>query len=209
MSRNNPSTRDIFAQAVIVSALAFAASSMYIAPIVEDRDNTLATLQAINAEIYRSSDRDPRAGAAEAAIQTASRYRLAIDERSRYANDELALYETYRHLAEQTGITIDRFDPREIRATARPRGKDSAREVRPDFAAAVRIDATGDLPSVIDFIDRLGHEAGFVRIRSSRITPNGNQDNPTVRMTLEAEHFSFSLPGPAEDPTTPRPSGGS
>jgi hypothetical protein len=83
-------------------------------------------------------------------------------------------------------------------APTRSRRGEQSKTVSPVFAASVRIDASGPLPAIVELIDRISSEAGFVRVRSARITPNEEAGHDGVTLSLECEHFSFRVPDPSE-----------
>lgn len=198
MKSSLPTPRDIFAHAIVVAGLFFGASAFFVAPVIEEHENSRSELAAIYAQASERENLAVISTATRTALKQAEQYEQAIEVRSAASEDELTLYEIYRDISTDLGISIDRFDPRPIAVSAprRTRGKEEAKQLRPDFGASVRVDATGSLDSVISLIDRLNAEAGFVKITSARITPNGETGTGGVRLHLECEHYSFTVPDP-------------
>lgn len=200
MKQSGSTQRDLLAHTVVICGMFFGAASFFVAPAMNERDTAQAQLQAISTQqqLDQSS-----AGLADAAVQTLQQARLyerAIVDRSEASRDELALYEIYRNLSTELGIEIVRFDPRPITSSAPGRSsrQSDSEKVVPVFGASVRVDASGSLDSIVELIERISAEAGFVRIRSARITPNDEFGPSGVTLGLECEHFSFRVPDPRE-----------
>lgn len=210
MKPSAPTHRDMFAHAIVVAGLFFGASAFFVAPVIEEQQKARSELAAVYTQASRRENSALLSTATGIALKRAEQYRLAIESRSAASEDELTLYEVYRNISADLGISINRFDPRPLATTSgrRSRGKTEEKQVEPEFGASVRIDASGTLDSVIELIDRLSTVAGFVRIRSARITPNGETGTGGVMLTLECEHYSFAVPEPGSL-ADPDESGGS
>jgi len=200
MKPQHASQRDVLAHAVVVGGVFFACASFFVAPAMQKRADTRAELVAISTQLNESEARSRHSDALLNTLRSADRYEHAILERSAAASDELSLYEIYRSISTDLGIEIVRFDPRAVSSAApsRSRRGEESKAVTPEFAASVRIDASGPLPAIIELIDRISSEAGFVRVRSARITPNEEAGEGGVTLSLECEHFSFRVPDPSE-----------
>lgn len=200
MKQSRSTQRDLFAHTIVICGMFFGAASFFIAPAIQQRSTTEAQLQAISSQQLREQATAGLADAAVETLQQARRFEQAILDRSAASSDELALYEVYRNLSSELGIEIVRFDPRPISASAPGRSskQSDSDKITPDFGASVRIDASGSLDAIVELIDRISSETGFVRIRSARITPNDEFGPGGVTLGLECEHYSFSVPDPSE-----------
>lgn len=200
MNPQHASQRDVLAHAVVIGGVFFGCASFFIAPAMQKRADTQAELVAISTQFNESESMSRHFNALLSTHSSAEQYEHAILERSAAASDELSLYEAYRSISSDLGIEIVRFDPRSIASTAptRSRRGEETKAVSPEFAASVRIDASGPLPAIIELIDRISTEAGFVRVRSARITPNEEAGEDGVTLSLECEHYSFKVPDPSE-----------
>lgn len=200
MKPQNSSQRDVLAHAVVVGGVFFGCASFFIAPAMQKRADTRAELVAVSSQLSESEALSKRSDALLSTLNNAQQYEQAILDRSAAASDELSLYEAYRSISSDLGIEIVRFDPRSIASTVptRSRRGEESKAVSPEFAASVRIDASGPLPAIIELIDRISTEAGFVRVRSARITPNDEVGDDGVTLSLECEHYGFRVPDPSE-----------
>jgi hypothetical protein len=196
MAQTNP--RELIAHAVIVSGIVFGAAAMLIAPRLEEQASRHAQLAAAQAEAQAIAERARLQHEAQGVIKQVSRIEEAIETRSAQASDEIALHRAYHDAADRYGLSIERFDPSPInRAPSRRRGDKKGPELpSPQFASTVRIDATGTLDAVIEFVEFISGHAGFVKFESLRITPDSETVASGVRLSLETEHYSFAIPDP-------------
>ncbi|MFB3430308.1 MAG: hypothetical protein ABL309_05270 [Phycisphaerales bacterium] len=192
------SSRDLAAHAVVVAGLVFGGAFVFIAPRLEERADRQASLAAAQTEARAAAERTRLQTEASAMVEQLERFEHAIESRSSQASDEIALHRTYHDAANRFGLSIERFDPNPLRrASARRRGdKQSESLPEPDFASTVRVDATGTLDSVVEFVEFISSHAGFVRVKSLRVTPDAKHTAQGIRMSLETEHFSFTVPDP-------------
>ncbi len=194
MSSN--ATRQTLAHGVVVCGMIFAAFSFIIAPLESERASSQRQLNALQLKEASSARRLLEAESQDSIQQRASEYAQAIRDRSDTAGDELALHRIYHELAAKWEINIDRFDPSPLKLST-SRSKKDKNLLKPDFAATVSIDATGTLDHAVAMLDELTRTAGFVSVRSMKISPLTNTSEMLVRIRLECDHYSFEIPDEA------------
>ncbi|MFG0292902.1 MAG: hypothetical protein ACIAQF_12755 [Phycisphaerales bacterium JB065] len=187
------STRQTIAHAIVVCGIIFAACSFVIAPLEKERASNERELNSLQARVATSAKQELSKQANARVLERANEYERAIQTRSEGANDELALHQVYHELASKWDIEIDRFDPSVIKVST-SRGKKDKDLLKPDFAASVRIDAVGTLDHVVAMLDELTRKAGFVSVRSMKISPLSGSADKRVKMRLECDHYSFAIP---------------
>ena len=197
MSHSNP--RDLIAHGVIVSSLVFGGAYMLLAPRLAERAEREAQLSAAQEAEDAIAQEAQLRQRASAVVEQLNRLEGSIEERSSQSSDELALHRAYHDAADQLGLSIERFDPSPIQqSSTRRRSKQKEEDIlQAEFASAVRIDATGTLDAAVEFVEFVSRSAGFVRIKSLRITPNDEVVASGIRLSLETEHYSFAVPDPA------------
>lgn len=191
MSRHHSNRRDILARVAIGAGICFGLASVVVAPLHNEKVEAEAAIRA--ASMTEHAARQPSQPLAPLR-KNADLFSAAILERSSTVYDELSLYEAYARIAEQAGVQIDRFDPRPIPLGRSSSNSRESRSLTPTFSASVRIDALGDLGSTVRFLGRLQSDSGFAVVRSARVTPSGDSASPQLRLIVETEHFSFTIP---------------
>jgi hypothetical protein len=191
MSSPTATGRQLFAHAIVVCGLVLGLTSFILAPLEKQRLQADRELAALRQDLSQAGERERILEAASVASESAAELRQAIADRSAGAMDELALHRVYHETSARWGVEIDRFDPSAVKVSLPRRNDDKL--VLPAFAATVRIDAVAPLESIVGMLDELSRTAGFMSVRSLKMTPVADSDEKAVRIRLENDHYSFAV----------------
>lgn len=183
--------RQLFAHAIVVCGLVLGLTSFILAPLEKQRLQADRELVALRQDLSQAGERERIFEIAAVAGENADELREAITDRSAGAMDELALHRVYHEISARWGVKIDRFDPSEAKVSLPRRNTDKL--VLPTFAATVRIDAVAPLESIVGMLDELSQTAGFMSVRSLKMTPVADSNEKSVRIRLENDHYSFAV----------------
>lgn len=122
----------------------------------------------------------------ERVIEQATTRAKAIEERSRQTGDASALYDALASVAKNTGVHIERIEPRQSTPSARV-GKTAVE------STSFGVDITGDFASLVKFVDQAESRIGLTRVNGLRVRPTiaqGENGQPgLLAATIETTHY--------------------
>lgn len=140
------------------------------------------------AELARLSEAQSRLPATLRELAAIRAEADAVGERGQLVRESARLYGQLMRLAVQFGVTVERFEPGEVRAVVSRRGEAGPGDQR----VMTRLTVVGPYARVVGLLAALEERWGHTALRSVMIEPEGDAPD-NVRAAVDAEQFWFEL----------------
>ncbi len=127
----------------------------------------------------------------EQIIATTQARAARLEELSRQTGDASSLYDALASVAKESGVRIERIEPRQTGQGARNAAKSIVE------STSFGVEVVGDYPSLVRFVDRAERSIGLTRVTGMRIRPTiaATEGEPAglLATTVETSHFRLPL----------------
>jgi Tfp pilus assembly protein PilO len=184
---NGRPDRRVLAEVVVILAVCVGGWMMMVEPSARALRETEAEIEAARANpILSSRDMIVRMASRMSGVREEVR---AVEEKSALGRDSSKMYGLVMQTAKAHGVTVHRLDPG---------GAHGARGTSPKVGAAdaatFDMRLAGSYEAIASFLSAIEEMNGFVRPRSLRLTPSGDEAHPLVDAEFTFEAMSFTIP---------------
>ncbi|MEM1422878.1 MAG: hypothetical protein AAGH64_02635 [Planctomycetota bacterium] len=192
---------NVTAHAVIALALVGAAQMLFVSPAREAVADARRSLDALENE--EGVDRDPTRLVSELERRERDAYAsIARIEIENEHADPARLVDLIQRFGDETGVVIQRIDPKTVDPRSGMRSDDGTARAMPTSGVVVTIEARGAYASVARFVGALEGRPGFVRTEEVNIRPALTPGSDSVGVTIRTAQLAFD-PG-AFEPSAPQ-----
>jgi len=170
----NDQSRQFFVLLIGISVVAGAMWTAIIAPMTKRQTEDEAVLEAEKHEIATGRDVLERAVETDDVIRKLEGNAREYESLWAVAADASALYETLREFARESGVEIDRIEPRRVVLLPTLEGLLKEHEFKAE-RAGYQIDVHGSFESVARFVRAVQGGTGLSRIDTIRIIPGSTE----------------------------------
>lgn len=170
-----------------VSVAVIAGWHLVVSPTIERLRVRQALAEGLTQAIdHRQAAIDALPEHPETALERTARAAAAYEAFWAESSDTAGLYDRMTELAAETGVQIERIEPRRTSSAGRrPSGEAIAFE-----PTGYRIDVLGDLQTIARFTGAVQRRTGLSVVDSLRIVPSGAaSDEMSLRASLRTSHY--------------------
>jgi hypothetical protein len=179
--------RRILAEGIVILAACIGGWMMMVEPSARALRETEAEIEAARANpILSSRDMIVRMASRMSSVREEVR---AVEERSVLGRDSSKMYGLVMQIAKAHGVTVDRLDPGGSRGA-----RAGAPKAGPADTASFDMRLAGSYEAIASFLSGIEEMNGFVRPKSLRLTPTGDEAQPLVEAEFTFEALSFTIP---------------
>jgi len=191
---NKSNARKLMAHGAMSAAILGAAWGLGVRPLQESLQQDQAS-RAVNAdriEAYAQLSEQALAQPAEL-VDHLIRNARTINRSFAISASDARLYEALGHLAEQTGVRIERMEPHRTRNTAVL--SNDGLERLPVRSTGYTINFEGSFTQVVAFVDAVESKTGLCTLSACRLVQGGSiEGTPQILATITTEHFALAKP---------------
>ncbi len=194
--------RTITTNGIIAFGLVGAAQMLFVSPARQERDEAIREVSTLSAQART--------------IEDPTTYVATLDEREDEANRKLArlkndnaladparLVDLVQRLGDDSGVTVNRIDPKVIEPRGGLRKGDARANRLPTSGVLITVEAHGSYAEVTEFVTRLQTRPGFVRTEEVSLRPALTPGIDRVGVTVRTAQLAFDAaafkPAPPTD----------
>lgn len=189
----NDQTRQFMVLVIGISVVGGALWSAVIKPLADRQAEFREALDAETAEIRAGRDMLDAADETDLVTETLKENAAAYQSLWGVAADASSLYDTLREFARESGVSIDRIEPRRVVLGAAVEGVLKDYDLTAE-RAGYQVDVQGSFESVARFVRAVQSRTGLSRIDTIRISPGTTTGSSpdVVQATIATSHIGIS-----------------